>query len=138
MRHTIPLEKHSSVFLSMMDGGLTSKEALSKLKLKQLPATGQQNYQYWTSVWQQGIMRTLKDFLSRCNNKEIVPTLEAMQNMVDSYHKKESDMLKLGRTLSNLANICLHKSTTAKFYLSPRATRIYWRKYAKTWLVDHP
>ena len=32
------------------------------------------------------------------------------------YHDKNVDMLKLGCYLPNLANICLHKSTDAKFY----------------------
>ena len=36
--------------------------------------------------------------------------------MVAFYHKKGIDMLNLGCTLPNLANICLHKSTSAKFY----------------------
>ena len=36
--------------------------------------------------------------------------------MIHSYHKKGIDMLKLGCTLPNLANICLHSSTSAKFY----------------------
>ena len=39
-----------------------------------------------------------------------------MQNMLAFYHKKGIEMLKLGCTLPNLANICLHKSTSAKFY----------------------
>ena len=43
-------------------------------------------------------------------------TLEAMQKMIGFYHQKEIDMLKLGCTLPNLANICLHKSTDSKFY----------------------
>ena len=40
-----------------------------------------------------------------------------MQKMIDFYHQKEIDMLKLGCTLPNLANNCLHKSTDSKFYL---------------------
>ena len=36
--------------------------------------------------------------------------------MLAFYHKKKIDMLKLGCTLPNLANICLHKSTSAKLY----------------------
>ena len=39
-----------------------------------------------------------------------------MQKMLAFYHKKGIDMLKLGSTLPNLANICLHKSTNAKIY----------------------
>ena len=61
-------------------------------------------------------MCTFKDFLRWYNNKNVVPMLEAMQKMVDFYHNKGIDMLKLGCTLPNLANICLQKSTTAKFY----------------------
>ena len=61
-------------------------------------------------------MCTFKDFLCCYNSKDVVPTLEAMQKMIVFYHKKGIDMLKLGSTLSNLANICLHKSTSAKFY----------------------
>ena len=61
-------------------------------------------------------MCTFEDFLRWYNNKDVVPTLEAMQKMLTFYHKKGIDMLKLGCTLPNLANICLHKSTSAKFY----------------------
>ena len=49
------------------------------------------------------------------NNKDVVPTLEAMQKMIEFYHQKKIDMLKLGCTLPNLGNICLHKSTDSKF-----------------------
>ena len=41
-----------------------------------------------------------------------------MQKMIAFCHDKDIDMLKLGCTLPNLANICLHKSTDAKFYPS--------------------
>ena len=34
-----------------------------------------------------------------------------MQKMIQFYHNKGTDMVKLGCTLPNLANICLHKST---------------------------
>ena len=36
--------------------------------------------------------------------------------MIGFYHDKDIDMLKLGCTLLNLANICSHKYTDAKFY----------------------
>ena len=61
-------------------------------------------------------MTVFKDFLKWYNNKDAVPTLEAMQKIVQFYHNKGIDMLKLGCTLPNLANICLHKSTNYKFH----------------------
>ena len=39
-----------------------------------------------------------------------------MQKMLAFYHKKGIDMLKLGCTLQDLANVCLHKPTSTKFY----------------------
>ena len=57
----------------------------------------------------------IKTFYAGTTSKTF-PTFEAMQKMLAFYHKKGIDMLKLGCTLPNLANICLHKSTSAKFY----------------------
>ena len=95
---------------------MTSKEALSKLKFKQRPATGQKKLEYLTTVWQKENMSTFKDILRWHNNKDVVPRLEAMQNMVDFYRNKGFDLLKPGCALPNLANICLHKSTAVLFY----------------------
>ena len=39
-----------------------------------------------------------------------------MQKLIEFYHNKGIDMLKLGCTIPNLANIRLHKSTDSKFY----------------------
>ena len=60
-------------------------------------------------------MSTVRDFV-KYNNKDVVPTLEAMQKMMEFYHIKGIDMLKLRCTLPNLANICLHQSTNHKFF----------------------
>ena len=61
-------------------------------------------------------MQSFKDFFMFYNNKHVVPTLEAKRKMIEFYHQKENDMLKLGCTLPNLANICPHKSTYSNFY----------------------
>ena len=61
-------------------------------------------------------MCIFKDFLRWYNNKDFVPTLEAMHKTLAFNHRKGIGMLELGCTLPNLANICLHKSTSAKFY----------------------
>ena len=61
-------------------------------------------------------MSSFKDFLRCYKNKDVVPTLQAVQKMIVFFHGKDIDMLKLGCTLPNLAKLCLHKSTEAKFY----------------------
>ena len=115
LRNKIPLEQDCSDFRSIIDGGLTSEQALSKLKLKQAPATGQKNYHYVTSMWQEN-MRTFENFLLWYSDNDVVPTLENLRKMVDFNHNTGIEMLKLGCVLPNLANICLHKSTTVKIY----------------------
>ena len=111
-----PLEKDYSDYQNLLGGGLKTGEALSKMKLFKPPPSGEDNYQYLLDIWNLENMCTFKDFLRWYNNKDVVPTLEAMQKMLALYHKKGIDMLRLGFTLPNLANICLHKSTSAKFY----------------------
>ena len=59
-------------------------------------------------------MSTFRDFVKWYNNKDVIPTLDAMQKMMEFYHNKGIDMLKLGCTILNLANICLHKSANQK------------------------
>ena len=60
-------------------------------------------------------MTVFKDF-EWYNNKDLVPTLGAMQLMTQFYSYKGIDFLKLGCTRPNLANICLHKPTNYKYY----------------------
>ena len=98
-----------------MKNGLTTEQAIVNLKLSKTPPTGIEKYQYLQKIWKQEQMSSFKDFLRWYNKKDVVPTLEAMQKMIVFYHDKDIDMLKLGYTLPNLANICLHKSTDAKF-----------------------
>ena len=76
-------------------------------------------------------MTTFQDFFRWYNNKDVVPTLEAMQKMMEFYHNKGIDLLKPGCTLPNLANICLHESTNKNPIVSLMQTMIYMIKYAR-------
>ena len=84
--------------------------------MDRLPPTVAKIYSYLQSVWENNNMQYFSDFLKWYNNKDVVPTLEAIQKMIEFYHNKGLDMLKLGCTLPNLAHICLHKSIDSKFY----------------------
>ena len=83
-------------------------------------------------------MCTFRNFLRWYKIKDVVPTLEALQKMIDFYNEKGIDMLKLGYTLPNLANNCFHKSTTAMFYPLTESDKDLLEKIVNTWLVDHP
>ena len=68
-------------------------------------------------------MQYFSDFLKWCNNKDVVPTLEAMQKLIEFHNNKGIYMLKLGCKLPSLANICFHKSTDTKFYPSTESDK---------------
>ena len=111
-----PLEKEFIDFTKLLNSGLSHKEALKKLRMKEVPSSGVDNYNYFKVIWEKEQMTTFRDFVKWYNNKNVVPTLEAMPKLMEFYHNKGIDMLKLGCTLPNLANICLHKSTNHKFF----------------------
>ena len=118
IRNVNPLEKTKdcSNYQKLLSCGLKTEEALSKMKLSKPPPSGEENYHYLLDIWNHENMCTFEDFLRWYNNKDVVTTLKAMQKVLTFYNKKGIDMLTLKCTLPNLANICLHKSTSAKFY----------------------
>ena len=117
LRSCNPLEAEYTDYFNSLKSGLTTEQAVVKLKLSKPPPTGIEKYQYLQQIWKQEQMSSFKDFLRWYNNEDVVVSiLEAMQKMYAFYHDKDIDMLKLRCTLPNLANLCLHKSTDAKFY----------------------
>ena len=82
-------------------------------------------------------MGSFKDFMRWYNNKDVVPTLEAIQKMIAFYHDKNIDVLKLGCNLPNLANICLHKSTDKNSIHSRKGIKAFRKKFEKMLLVVH-
>ena len=67
-------------------------------------------------VWEQEKCQSFGKFLRCYNNKDVVPTLEALQEMVEFTHNKGHEMLERGYAIPNVAKKCLHSSTGAKFF----------------------
>ena len=128
MRNSNPLEKDYKNFQNLVNSGLTTEQAVVKLRIDRIPPTGVEKYLYLQRVWENNNMQYLSEFLKWYNNKGVVPTLEAMQKMLELYHNKGIDMLKLGCTLPNLANIRLHKSTNSKFYPFTESDKVLLEK----------
>ena len=61
-------------------------------------------------------MNTFKDCIRRYNIQDDVPTLQAMQKVIQFYHDGGIYIMKLECTRPNVAYLCLHKSTYHKFY----------------------
>ena len=120
-----------------MKSGLTTEQAVIKLKLSKPPLTGIEKYHYLQQMWKQEQMSSFSDFLRWNNNKDVVTVLEAKQKMTAFYHDKDIYILKLGCTLPNLGIICLHKSTDAKFYLLTEGNKDLLEKFEKISLMVH-
>ena len=110
------MEKEFTDFTKLLNSGLSQQEALKKLRLKDVPPSGVDNYNYLQVICEEEQMSTFRVFVKWYNNNDVVPTLEAMQKMMEFYHNKGIDKIKLGCTFPNLANICLHKSTNHEFF----------------------
>ena len=103
-----PLEKNFCEFKKMMESGKGELDVLRELGLKEKPLSGKENYALLEKLWKIEKVKTFCDFLLWYNNKDVVPILQAMKKMMKFYQDQKIDMLKLGCTLPNLANICLH------------------------------
>ena len=96
LRKLNPLEKVYSDYQKLFSCGLKTEEALSKMNPTKPPPSGEENYQYFLDIWYHEKMCRFENFSRWYNNKDVVPTLEAMQKMLAFYLKKRIDMLKLG------------------------------------------
>ena len=112
-RNMNPLVKDFSDYQELLSLGLKTEETLSKLKLSKPAPSGEKNYKILTDLWEYvhvWRLSTLVQQWRRC------PNTQSNAKMLAFYHKKGADMLKLGCTIPKLAQICHHKSTSAKFY----------------------
>ena len=73
-------------FMNCKKRGIEEKEALKKLKLKTVPKNAEENYRELQNIWEKENMNTIRDFLKWYNNKDVVPTLDAMTKMIQFYH----------------------------------------------------
>ena len=106
LRSCNPLETEYTDYVHLLKSGLTTEQAVVKLKLSKPPSTGIETYQYLKQIWKQEELSSFTDFLRWYNIQDAMPTLEAMQERIVFYRDKDIDVIKLGYTLPNIVNIC--------------------------------
>ena len=82
LRSCNPLQTDYTDYVNLSKNGLTTEQAVIKLKLSKPPPTGNDNYHHLQQIWKQDQMSPFMDFLRWYNNKDVVPTLEAMHKMI--------------------------------------------------------
>ena len=128
LRNSNPLEKDYNDSQNLVNSGLTTGQSVDKLRMDRIPPTGAENYSYLQSVWENNKMPKFPGFHKWYNNKDVVPTLEAMQKMIEFCHQKEIGMTKLGGILPTLASVRLHKLTDSKFYFFTESDKDFLEK----------
>ena len=77
LRNIFPLKKDYNDSQNLTTSGLSSEQAVCKLRLNKVPPTGDENYAFLRSIWVTEGRKSFEDFLMWYNNKDVVPTLEA-------------------------------------------------------------
>ena len=137
LRSCNPLKTKYTDYVNLLKSGLTTEQAVIKLKLWKPSPTGIENYFYLQQIWKQEQMSSFKDFLRWYNKKDIVPTLEAIQKG-----------LPFTTTMILICwSLVVHYQTRLTFaYTNPlmqkvipsqREIKTYWKKFKKTSWVAH-
>ena len=79
-------------------------------------------------AWENEHMHTFAGFSKWYNNKDVAPTMESMQKLIDFHNNKGIDTLKLGSNVPNLANFSSHESTDSKLYpFTETDKELFWK-----------
>ena len=105
LRNQNLLEALNKKFKNLLLNGYTKKDALREMEICSAPPTGTENYSHLQDVWESQNMRMFKDLLRWYKNKDVIPSLDAVQKMMKFHHYCGIGMLKLGCTLPNIANM---------------------------------
>ena len=62
LRNNNALEKDYNDFQNLVNSGLTTEQAVAKLRMDRIPPTGAENYSYLQSIWVGEGMKSFKDF----------------------------------------------------------------------------
>ena len=101
------LEEDYLSFRKLIDEGKGVSEALESLCLTDIPNTAEENYQYLQFVWEHENMDTFKDFLAWYNNLDVVPFVEAAEQMCNFYYQNmDIDVFK------EAVSVCLRHITS--------------------------
>ena len=79
VRNNNPLEKDFIDYEKLKKSGHDEQQALQKLQIKTVLPSGLDSYNYLQETSNKNEMTVFNDFLKWCNNKDVVPTLEAMK-----------------------------------------------------------
>ena len=82
LRNNNPQDKDSLDYEKLRKSGFDEQKTRKKLQIKTVLPSGLDNNNYLQETWQKNGITVFKDFLKWYNNKDVVPTLEAMQKMI--------------------------------------------------------
>ena len=72
--------------------------------------SGKQNYEYMKKLWDEHNMTRLYDLLKLYNNADVVPFIQATENMSKFYYERDIDLFKHNFSVPGVARVMLLKS----------------------------
>ena len=96
---------------------MAAEQFVIKLKLSKPSPIGIENYQHLRQIWKGDQMNSFKHFLRWYNNKDIVPTLEAMQTLIAFSPRQRHRYVEAGFYITKPNQNFPHKFLNAKLYL---------------------
>ena len=111
------LEAEYTDYVNLLKSGLTTEQAVVKIKRSKPPPTGTDTYQHLQKIWKQEKMSSFKDILRWSNKKDVVPTLQAMQKMIVFLPRQKHWYDEAWFYFTKPGRHCLNKSTDAKLHV---------------------
>ena len=97
------MEEEYIAFLKLLDQGKSEQEALQTLRLTTKPKTGPENYQWLQQLWTENQWSTFADFLKWYNNLDVMPLIQATENMNQFYKNIRIDFIHQAISIPGVA-----------------------------------
>ena len=81
------MEEEYAAFQKLLHQGKSEQEALHALRLPVKPKTGPKNYQWLQHLWTENQWSTFADFLKWYNDLDVMPMIQAIENMNEFLQK---------------------------------------------------
>lgn len=104
------LETERRRYQGLLDSGLSKKDALLKMGLKDEPPTGHQNYQTMVKVWEDHDMKNLEQLLTWYNKQDVQPMVSALTRLRDFYRAHDINLFKQCCTVAGASRIMLFRT----------------------------
>ena len=102
--------KNTLCFKNMSIKRKSEQEALQILRFTSKPKTGPENFKWFQQLRTENQLSTFADFLKWCNDLDVTPMIQAIENMNEFYKQKHIDFMRQAISLPGVAmRVCFNR-----------------------------